>query len=99
MIIKVERFGGLAGIRTSIEMDAKDLPIMLVTKAKKIMKNSNSSLLPLKSRPKGAADDFTYKISVQDGAQKSVIECNQFEIHDDLKLLISYMEKNSKKKS
>jgi len=97
VIIKVERNGGLAGIRTSTEIDAKDLPSSLITKVRKIMGNAESSSLPLKATPMGAADHYIYKISIQDGIPQRVIECNQYNIQDDLKSLIRYIEKNSKK--
>ena len=60
------------------------------------MLNSKSPTLPLKSTPRGAADHFTYKISIQDGANQSIIECNQYNIQDDLKSLIKYIETKSK---
>jgi hypothetical protein len=95
--IKVERSGGFAGISTSNEMDAKDLPSELVTKTKKIMEDKTRSL-SLKSSPKGAADHYTYKISILDGANRRVIECNQFNIQDDLKSLVKYIESKSIRK-
>jgi hypothetical protein len=70
----------------------------LVSAVKKIIIDKKSFSLSLKSTPRGAADHFTYKISIQDGANKSVIECNQYNIQDDLKMLIKYLEKNSKPK-
>ena len=98
MIIKVERTGGFAGIPISKEIDTKDLPSRFTITAKKIMLNSKSPTLPLKSTPRGAADHFTYKISIQDGANQSIIECNQYNIQDDLKSLIKYIETKSKAK-
>jgi hypothetical protein len=95
--IRVERSGGLAGIPISNEMDEKDLPSALIRTAKKIVENQKPTALPLKSTPRGAADHFTYKISIRDGANQSVIECNQYNIEDDLKSLVRYVEKNSKK--
>ena len=93
MIIKVERSGGFAGIPVSNEIDANNLPSALVTKLKKIMENTNSSTLPIKDTPRGAADHYTYKISIQDGVNLKVIECNQFNIEDDLKSLVKFVEK------
>ena len=93
MIIKVERSGGFAGIPVSNEIDAKILPTALVTKLNKIMKDKNSSTLPIKDTPRGAADHYTYKISIQDGVNLKVIECNQFNIEDDLKSLVKFVEK------
>jgi hypothetical protein len=97
MIIKVERSGGLTGIPMTNEVDAKDLPSTLVTTVKKIMVNAKSFSLPLMSTPRGAADHFTYKILIQDGIKKSVIECNEYNIQDELRSLIRYVERNSKK--
>ena len=93
MIIKVERSGGFAGIPVSNEIDANNLPSALVTKLKKIMENTNSSTLPIKDTPRGAADHYTYKISIQDAGNLKVIECNQFNIEDDLKSLVKFVEK------
>ena len=98
MIVKVERSGGFTGIPISNEIDTKDLPSTLVTKLNKIMENTRSPSLPLRSTPKGAADYFTYKISVKDGANERVIECNQYNLQDDLKSLIKYVNSYSKKK-
>jgi hypothetical protein len=94
--IKVERSGGFTGISVTSEMDGKDLPSELMTTAKKIMARQKSSST-MKSTPKGAADHYTYKISIINGGSRSVIECNQYNIQDDLKSLVKYVEKNSKK--
>lgn len=98
MIIKIERSGGLVAVPISIEMDAKDLPSTLITTAKKIMMDQRLSTLPIKGIPKGAADYYSYKISVRDGVNRRVIECNEYNIQDDLKLLIRYVERNSQKR-
>jgi hypothetical protein len=49
------------------------------------------------TRPKGAADYLNFKITLEEGPQNSVIECNQFDMNDDLKSLISYVESRSRK--
>jgi len=97
--IRVERSGGLAGIAISNEMDAKDLPSALIRTAKKIIEDKKVSSLPMKSSPRGAADHYTYKISIQDGRNQRVIECNQYNIEDDLKSLVNYIERNSKRRT
>jgi hypothetical protein len=92
--ITVERSGGLAGIPISNEMDEKDLPSALISTAKKIIEDKRVSSLSYKSSPKGAADHYSYKISIQDGSNRRVVE-----ITDDLKSLVKYIEKNSNTKS
>lgn len=94
MRIRVERTGGLTGIQISNEMDANGLPSGLLQTARKIMEDKKP--FSLKSAPKGSADHFTYKISVLDGDSQTVIECNQFNLGDDLRSLVRYVEKNSK---
>lgn len=98
MIIKIERSGGVTGIPISNEMNVQNLPSTLATTAKNLMlrKSSTSSLL---SSPRGAADHYTYKISIQDGPNLKVIECNQYTIQKDLKSLVRYIERNSSKGS
>jgi hypothetical protein len=96
MRIRIERAGGLAGIPISNEIDANDLPSGLLQTARKIIQDKKAS--PLKSSPRGSADHYTYKISIEDGTNRSFIECNQYNIGDDLKSLVKYIEKNSNRK-
>jgi hypothetical protein len=98
MIIKIERSGGLTGIPMTNEVDGKDLPSALLTKVKKMMSNSRSPSLALKSTPKGAADYFTYKILIQDGINQRVLECNDYNIQNDVKSLLRYIEKISRER-
>ena len=95
--IKVKRSGGLAAMSISNEIDTKDLPSVLAATAKNIMRNQKSSSLPKKSAPMGSADHYIYRISFQDGVKRRVVKCNQYAIQDDMKSLIEYIEKNSKK--
>jgi hypothetical protein len=97
VIIRVERTGGFTGIPISNEINANDLPSQLIYTVKKIMTSQKSYSLPLKSAPRGAADHYTYKISISDGVNHKIIECDQFSIEDDLKSLVKYIEKNSKR--
>lgn len=97
MIIKVERSGGLTGIPIYNEIDVNDLPSALLNTVKKIMVSKKRSS-PMKVAPRGAADHYSYRISIHDGVNQNVIECNQYNIEDDLKLLVKYIEKNSKKR-
>ena len=97
MRIRVERSGGLAGILISNEIDAKDLPYPLARKIRKVLENAKLSALPLKATSKGAADHYLYKFSFQDGIDNKVIEYNQFNVPDDLKSLINYIEKIQRK--
>ena len=97
MRIRVERSGGFTGITLYNEMDSKDLPSALKDIAKKIMNNQKMSSMPTKSTPVGAADYYIYRISFQDGVNRKVIGCNQYDIQDDIKSLVKYIEKNSKK--
>ena len=87
----------MTGIGVSNEMDEKDLPSALISTAKRIMENTKLYSLPLNLTPRGAADHYTYKISIMDGTIRRVIECNQYDLHDDLKLLIKYVEKHPNK--
>jgi len=99
VIIKVERSGGFAGIPICNQIDSKDLPSTLVLKLNKIMGITKADSLSSRGTPKGAADHFTYKISVKDGSSERVIECNQYDLQDDLKSIIKYVEGYSKKRN
>jgi hypothetical protein len=97
--IRIERSGGFAGIPITNEMDSKDLPSALVRAAKNIIEDKSVTSLLTKSSPKGAADHYTYKISIQDGLNRRAIECNQYNIEGELKSLVNYIERNSLKKN
>jgi hypothetical protein len=90
----VERTGGFTGMPQYSEIKTDNLPSSLEPTLKKIM-NSKKTALAMKSPPKGAADYYTYKISIKDGRIEGTIVCNQYDIQDDLKSLIKYVEKNS----
>jgi hypothetical protein len=95
LIIKVERNGGLAGLSSSKEIDIRELPTSLAETVRERMKKADTASPP-KSIPKGAADYYTYKITFKDRLKTKVIECNQYSIQDDLKSLVSYVQRNAK---
>lgn len=96
MKIRVERFGGLAGLVTSKEIEAVNLPSPIINKVHEILRDKLPNLTKT-SLPKGAADHFNYRIIIQDGKKNKVIECNQYDIKDDLKDIVKFIEANSKK--
>ena len=49
----------------------------------------------LDSAPRGVADYYCYKITLTDGQKQRVLECNQYDLQDSLKSLISYVEEHS----
>jgi len=99
LIVKVQRTGGFAGMPTYSEMNSDDLPINLKATLTKLAADTMRSSKSSKSLPKGAADHYSYSITVDDGANQQVIECSQYDIQDDLKSIIKYVEQHSKNKS
>jgi emfourin len=90
--IRVERSGGFAGISLTKEIDERDLPPSLISTAKKIILDKNQFSLPTQPSPRGAADHYFYKISIEDGGNQTVINCDQYNIKNDLKFLVKYIE-------
>jgi hypothetical protein len=76
-------------------MDIRELPTSLAETVRERMKKADVAS-PLKGIPKGAADYYTYKITFKDGLKTKVFECNQYNIQDDLKSLVSYVQRNAK---
>ena len=93
MRIMLERSGGFTGIPVLNEIDAKDLPSKLVIVAKKIIADQKSYSPPMKLISKGPADYYSYKISIQDGNARKIIECNDFNIQDDIKQIVRFIER------
>lgn len=98
MKIKVERTGGFTGIPVSKEVDITDLPTKVISIARKLLSNQEVSGLQHTRIPKGSADHFNYRISIDDGQNRKVVECTEYDIKDDLKSLITYVEKNAIRK-
>jgi hypothetical protein len=98
MKIMVERSGGVTGISASYTVDAGDLPPNMISKIRRIVDERSS--LPLKTiKAKGMADHYNFKITVEDGSKKDIIRCNQYDLQNDLKSIVSFVEKYSKKRS
>jgi hypothetical protein len=98
LIIKVERTGGFSGMSEYSEMDSDDLPEILQTTLTNFINEKVNASNSLKSMPKGAADHYSYRITVDDGAKSRVIECSQYDIKDDLKSLVAYVKKHNVKR-
>lgn len=96
MKIKIERSGGIAGIVTSKEVDTNTLPSSVGDAVRSILKSKMSGP-PRSSVPRGAGDHFNYRITIHDGTNDKVIECNEYNIKNDLKDIIRYVETYSKK--
>ena len=46
---------------------------------------------------KGAADYFTYKITIQNGNKEQSMECNDVNMEDDVKGLVDFVKKHGQK--
>jgi hypothetical protein len=93
--IKVERSGGFAGISSSNEIDAEELPLSLEGTLQKLLDKKKVPMSKNFKRSKGAADYLNYKITIRDGKKDHVTECNELEMDNSLKSLVNYVQKNS----
>jgi hypothetical protein len=96
VIIKIERSGGITGVFKSNILDSKDLPITILTTLEKIMEHQTSCSTPQKKTPPGAADYYTYKISMKQGGKEKIMKFNQFNMSAELKSIIRYVENVTK---
>jgi hypothetical protein len=94
--IKVERSGGFGGISSINEINADELPPSLAETVRSLV-DSGRSVIMKGTKPKGAADYLNYKITIQNGKKSQVIECSEFGIDENVKSLVSYVEKKSNK--
>lgn len=94
----VKRSGGFAGISTTSKIDTKDLPPKILNIVNEIMTNPRSPTLLNRVTQKGAADHYQYVIEVKNGTSTKTIKCNQYNVQDDLKSLIEYIEQFNRKK-
>ena len=98
MRIRVERSGGMAGLRSCYELNTEDLPPNLENLAELMINNQNLEASPYRnSVPKGAADHYAYRITIIDGTTQRVIVCNQYNMTDNVRSIIKYVENSDKK--
>lgn len=111
MKIHLERSGGFAGLTNSATVDtqalapkdAKELQ-NLIQKSKlfersgKYTQQSDSQQTGRNAiTKKGAADYFTYKITIQTGNEEQSMECNDVDIQADVKGLVDFVTKHGQK--
>lgn len=102
MKVYLEKSGGFAGMVTSTSVDTQLLP---PNEAKEIQRLiENSQFFELASQPpqsskttKGAADYFTYKITIQDDKREHTVQLNDINMGPNIKPLIDFLIRHSKK--
>jgi len=94
MKISIQRSGGIAGINRSYIVDTDTLSPDETRKIKKMVQDGR--LFELRSPPptitKGSADYYSYSITLDDNGTEHIVNCNQFNVQKELKLLIDYVE-------
>jgi hypothetical protein len=96
MKVKIERSGGLAGLSSIKEKEEKDLPNSLADTARKLLDPARMPNITALKKTKGAADYFTYRITITNGQEHHVIDCNEFNMDGHIKSLVRYILNNSK---
>ena len=85
------------GTVSSRTIDTDKLSKPEATELKKLLTHSDffklSSLRSSSSNPKGAADYYTYDITVEDEGKKHSVKCNDLAMTKELKRLVSSLYK------
>ena len=104
MKIHLERSGGFAGMIMSTTVDTDTLSSNEANELQDLIKKSrffnlsSQSLEETSSKTKkGAADYFIYKITIQNGNKEHTIECDDLSMPPNLKTLVNFLVKNSRK--
>lgn len=97
MKIRIERSGGFAGMSSSNELDSDMLPPSIESTVRELLEKKKLPRAKGLGRRIGSADYLSYKISIHDGNKQHVIQCNELEMDSNVKSLVNYIKKNSKK--
>jgi hypothetical protein len=102
MKVYLERSGGFAGMITTTNVDTQTLPPGEAHEIQSLIENSHFFVLPSQSPQtsktrKGAADYFTYKITVRDGNSEHSVQFNDINMQPKLRPLIDLLVKHSQK--
>jgi hypothetical protein len=104
MKVYLERSGGFAGMVTSTNVDTQKLSPSEAHEIQNLIENSRFFELPsnppqsLKAK-KGAADYFTYKITVQDDKREHSVQFNDINMQPKVKPLIDFLVKHGQKQN
>ena len=98
MKIKIERSGGYAGLNNTFSADDSILGSSEVHQIREWLKNSKFFDLPSSPLPKkGAADYFTYRITIQDNDQTHTVNTTDVTMPLDLRPVVDLVLNKSKK--
>ena len=109
MKIHLERSGSFAGMTSSITVDTKALAPNDANELQTLIHKSNLFERSAKSAQhaptpntktktkKGAADYFTYKITIQNGDKERSMECNDINMQAEIKGLVDFVTKHAQK--
>ncbi len=97
MKINLERSGGILGSVSSRTIDTDKLTKSQAIELKELLTHSDffklSSLKSNSANQKGAADYYTYNITVEDGEKKHSVMCTDLAMTKELRQLISSLSK------
>jgi hypothetical protein len=95
--INLERSGGILGSVSSRTIDTDKLTKSQAIELKELLTHSDffrlSSLKSNSANQKGAADYYTYNITVEDGEKKHSVMCTDLAMTKELRQLISSLSK------
>jgi hypothetical protein len=102
MKVYLERSGGFAGMVTSTTLDTQTLPSNEAHEIQNLIENSHFFELPSQSpqsskTKKGAADYFTYKITVQEDKREHSVQLNDINMQPTIKPLIDFLIRHKQK--
>jgi hypothetical protein len=104
MKIHLERSGGYAGMIMSTNVDTKTLSSNeakelqnLIEKSHIFELSSDSFQQSSSKTKKGAADYFTYKITIQNRDREHFAECNDLNIQPNVKRFVDFLVKHGQK--
>jgi len=97
MKIHFERTGGFAGMVRSTTVDTSSLPSDEAHKVEDLVEQAdiqNTSPTTENSRQRGAADYFTYKVTIEsEEGTKHTVECTDVAMRPSIKPLLDYLTK------
>jgi hypothetical protein len=92
MRIQFERSGGLAGMRLAVTVDSAALPpdeardLQQMVQAARLLE-----LPPVLTAAKAGADQFCYRLAVEDGGGQHAVEACEAAVPEGLRPLIRYL--------
>ncbi len=97
MRIHFERSGGFGGLQLSVVIEADTLPDEELRELKRLISEADFFNLPAEMRDTTAADQFVYKLTVEDAGRSHTVQADETAAPETLQHLLDWLTRAARR--